>query len=132
MTCHYYLMALEFYVNCIDRDNRHRRIPSSCNKHNWNTKLNFFFFLFFQGTLRNGNYSPYSNGHTPNNGHGTFNSSGFSESLGDISLVHSPPVTPEVKNSQLHPKSLVERYVDGSSLIGKNFVKLIYSCISLS
>ena len=61
--------------------------------------------------MRNGNYSPYTNGHTPttNNGHGTFNSSGLSESLGDISLVHSPPVTPEVKNSQLHPKTLVER-----------------------
>ena len=67
------------------------------------------YFFYFQGTLRNGNYSPYTNGHTPNNGHGTFNSSGLSESLGDISLVHSPPVTLEVKNSQLHPKSLVER-----------------------
>ena len=67
--------------------------------------------------MRNGNYSPYSNGHTPNNGHGTFNSSGFSESLGDISLVHSPPVTPEVKNSQLHPKSLVERYVHMSIIV---------------
>ena len=63
-----------------------------------------------QGTLRNGNYSPYSNGHTPTkNGHNTFNTSGLSESLGDISLVHSPPVTPEVKNTQLHPKTLVER-----------------------
>jgi len=63
------------------------------------------------GTLRNGNYSPYSNGHSPNNGHNTFNngSNGLSESLGDISLVHSPPVTPEVKNSQLHPRTLVER-----------------------
>lgn len=68
--------------------------------------------FFLQGTLRNGNYSPYSNGHSPhttNNGHNTFNSSGLSESLGDISLVHSPPVTPEVKSSQLHPKTLVER-----------------------
>jgi kindlin 2 len=66
---------------------------------------------YFQGTLRNGNYSPYINGHTPaaGNGHGTFNSSGYSESLGDISLVHSPPVTLEVKNTQLHPRSLVER-----------------------
>ena len=61
------------------------------------------------GTLRNGNYSPYINGHSPGNGHGTFNSSGLSESLGDISLVHSPPVSPEVKNTQLHPRTLVER-----------------------
>ena len=68
-------------------------------------------FMILQGTLRNGNYSPYSNGHSPNNGHNTFNngSNGLSESLGDISLVHSPPVTPEVKNSQLHPRTLVER-----------------------
>ena len=43
MTCHYYLMVLEFYVNCIETID----IDIPCNKHNWNTKLNFFFYIFF-------------------------------------------------------------------------------------
>ena len=72
--------------------------PNSLLK--WHFKVDIDLFLYiFQGTLRNGNYSPYSNGHSPNNnGHNTINSSGLSESLGDISLVHSPPVTPEVRH----------------------------------
>lgn len=54
-----------------------------------------------QGTLRNGNYSPYTNGHTPQH---------LSQSEGDISsLAHSPTPTPEVRAQQLHPRTLVER-----------------------
>ena len=67
-----------------------------------------------QGTLRNGNYSPYINGHSPANANASFNSSGLSAqtyggSLNDISLVHSPPPAPEVRSLQLRPRSLVER-----------------------
>lgn len=53
------------------------------------------------------------NGHN-NVQNNSFNSSGLSSqtyggSLGDLSLVHSPPPTPEVRSQQLHPRSLVER-----------------------
>jgi hypothetical protein len=33
----------------------------------------------------------------------------YGGSLNDISLVHSPPPAPEVRSSQLHPRTLVER-----------------------
>ena len=57
------------------------------------------------GTLQKGNYSPFingSNGHT--NGHNK-----TSDSLGDISLTTSPTPSMEAKQSQLKPKSLVEK-----------------------
>merc|ERR1719510_2437840 len=59
-----------------------------------------------QGTLANGNYSPYSNGHSyvsarPNSPQGP--------SLEEMSLAMSPPATPEAKGSLLKPKSLEQR-----------------------
>ena len=79
----------------------------------WNRTSQTKYFLA-QGTLRNGNYSPYINGHSPANANASFNSSGMSAqtyggSLNDISLVHSPPAGPEVRSLQLRPRSLVER-----------------------
>eukprot|EP00096_Caligus_rogercresseyi_P011514 TRINITY_DN4537_c0_g1_i1.p1 TRINITY_DN4537_c0_g1~~TRINITY_DN4537_c0_g1_i1.p1 ORF type:complete len:708 (+),score=204.27 TRINITY_DN4537_c0_g1_i1:309-2432(+) len=62
------------------------------------------------GTLRNGNYSPYSNGFSPASHF--LKSPNLSSTMltdSDLSLTHSPTPTPEVRNSQLHPKSLVER-----------------------
>ena len=68
------------------------------------------------GTLRNGNYSPYNNGHapqspfqqaTPPQHNASLNVSNISD--GDLTLAHSPPVSPAVRNAQLHPKTLVER-----------------------
>ena len=67
------------------------------------------------GTLRNGNYSPYTNGHQPVTPNQTLNRSNLSGanitslSEGELDLVHSPPVSPAVKQSQLHPRTLVER-----------------------
>lgn len=64
----------------------------------------------FQGTLRNGNYSPYSNGHsqhlqsTPQGQQLTLN---MATSEGDLS--HSPFPSPEVRSQELHPRTLVER-----------------------
>ena len=61
------------------------------------------FFLSFQGTWRNGNYSVYSNGNgslTP----------GFPEGTGsEWSLAMSPPPSAEAKYSIVRPKNLVER-----------------------
>ena len=63
----------------------------------------------FQGTLNgNGNYSPYSNGHSwvstaarPSSPQGP--------SLDEMSLSMSPPATPEAKNTILKPKGLEQR-----------------------
>ena len=60
-----------------------------------------------QGTLNgNGNYSPYSNGHSyvsarPNSPQGP--------SLDEMSLSMSPPATPEAKNTVLKPRGLEQR-----------------------
>lgn len=70
-----------------------------------------------QGTMRNGNYSPYTNGHGPAtppfqnaSSHGALNSSGLSALDGEgFSLAHSPPPNNEAKEAQLHPRTLVER-----------------------
>ncbi|XP_040565279.1 unc-112-related protein isoform X2 [Lepeophtheirus salmonis] len=62
------------------------------------------------GTLRNGNYSPYSNGLSPASHFlksTNISSTMFNDS--EISLTHSPTPSPEIRNSQLHPRSLVER-----------------------
>ena len=65
--------------------------------------LFYDFFLSFQGTWRNGNYSVYSNGNgslTP----------GFPEGTGsEWSLAMSPPPSAEAKYSIVRPKNLVER-----------------------
>lgn len=60
-----------------------------------------------QGTLNgNGNYSPYSNGHTYVSGRP---STPQGPTLDEMSLAMSPPATPEAKNMQLKPKSLEQR-----------------------
>eukprot|EP00095_Tigriopus_kingsejongensis_P007015 maker-scaffold232_size243569-snap-gene-0.17 protein:Tk07015 transcript:maker-scaffold232_size243569-snap-gene-0.17-mRNA-1 annotation:"unc-112-related protein" len=69
------------------------------------------------GTLRNGNYSPYTNGHTPTtppfqnaSSQGALNSSVLSAiDGGDLSLAQSPPPSQDAKAVQLHPKTLVEK-----------------------
>merc|ERR1719402_462964 len=59
-----------------------------------------------QGTLSNGNYSPYSNGHTYTSSRPQ---SPQGPSLEEMSLAMSPPATPEAKNSLLKPRSLEQR-----------------------
>lgn len=59
-----------------------------------------------QGTLNNGNYSPYSNGHTyatsrPLTPQGP--------TIDEMGLAMSPPATPEAKTTLLKPKSLEQR-----------------------
>ncbi|XP_059086397.1 unc-112-related protein-like isoform X3 [Tigriopus californicus] len=69
------------------------------------------------GTLRNGNYSPYTNGHGPATppfqnsfSQGALNGSGLSAiDGGDLSLAHSQPPPEATKEAQLHPRTLVER-----------------------
>ena len=66
-----------------------------------------FTIFLLQGTLNgNGNYSPYSNGHSyvsarPNSPAGP--------TLDEMSLSMSPPATPEAKNTILKPKGLEQR-----------------------
>lgn len=59
-----------------------------------------------QGTLNNGNYSPYSNGHSYVTGRPL---SPQGPSLEEMSLAMSPPATPEAKNSLLKPRSLEQK-----------------------
>jgi len=59
-----------------------------------------------QGTLKNGNYSPYSNGHSYVPGRPLTPQGPTVEEMG-LSL--SPPATPEAKNTLLKPKSLEQR-----------------------
>jgi len=59
-----------------------------------------------QGTLANGNYSPYSNGHTYTSSRPQ---SPQGPSLDEMSLAMSPPATPEAKGSLLKPRSLEQR-----------------------
>jgi len=59
-----------------------------------------------QATLSNGNYSPYSNGHTYTSSRPQ---SPQGPSLEEMSLAMSPPATPEAKNSLLKPRSLEQR-----------------------
>eukprot|EP00094_Tigriopus_californicus_P000246 TCALIF_00239-PA protein Name:"Similar to Fit1 Unc-112-related protein (Drosophila melanogaster)" AED:0.10 eAED:0.11 QI:8/0/0/1/0.8/0.66/6/0/584 len=74
-------------------------------------------FVCAQGTLRNGNYSPYTNGHGPATppfqnsfSQGALNGSGLSAiDGGDLSLAHSQPPPEATKEAQLHPRTLVER-----------------------
>ena len=49
-----------------------------------------------QGTLRNGNYSPYSNGHNQTPQHGQQLTLNMATSEGDLS--HSPFPSPEVRS----------------------------------
>ena len=64
-------------------------------------------FSLFRGTMNgNGNYSPYSNGHSyvsarPNSPQGP--------SLEEVGLSMSPPATPEAKNTILKPRGLEQR-----------------------
>jgi len=59
-----------------------------------------------KGTLANGNYSPYSNGHTYTSSRPQ---SPQGPSLDEMSLAMSPPATPEAKGSLLKPRSLEQR-----------------------
>merc|ERR1719193_1838869 len=59
-----------------------------------------------QGTLANGNYSPYSNGHTYVSGRPQ---TPQGPTLDEMSLAMSPPATPEAKTTLLKPKSLEQR-----------------------
>jgi len=98
------------------------RTPSAHHKNGGNT------YHSNPGTMRNGNYSPYTNGttgishSTPGNlngkanGHSNHNLTpqsphllNASESLTDINMAQSPPPSAETKAIQLHPRSLVEK-----------------------
>ena len=59
-----------------------------------------------QGTLNNGNCSPYSNGHTHVTGRPATPQGPTLEEMG---LAMSPPATPEAKTTLLKPKSLEQR-----------------------
>lgn len=59
-----------------------------------------------QGTLKNGNYSPYSNGHSYVPGRPLTPQGPTVEEMG---LACSPPATPEAKTTLLKPKSLEQR-----------------------
>jgi len=59
-----------------------------------------------QGTLNNGNYSPYSNGHTFGTGRP---STPQGPTIDEMGLAMSPPATPEAKTTLLKPKSLEQR-----------------------
>jgi len=59
-----------------------------------------------QGTLQNGNYSPYSNGHSYVTGRPLTPQGPTVEEMG---LAMSPPATPEAKQTLLKPKSLEQR-----------------------
>merc|ERR1711971_10704 len=58
------------------------------------------------GTMNNGNYSPYSNGHSIGVGRP---STPQGPSVEEMGLAMSPPTTPEAKNSLLKPKTLEQR-----------------------
>jgi len=61
-----------------------------------------------QSTMNgNGNYSPYSNGHTWQSGRAASPAQG--PTLEEMGLAVSPPATPEAKTSLLKPKSLEQR-----------------------
>ena len=63
----------------------------------------------FQGTLNgNGNYSPYSNGHSYVSPSGR-PTSPQGPSLEEMGLAMSPPATPEAKYTILKPKGLEQR-----------------------
>lgn len=59
-----------------------------------------------QGTMNNGNYSPYSNGHSYVPGRPL---SPQGPSLDEMSLAMSPPATPEAKSSLVKPRSLEQK-----------------------
>jgi len=59
-----------------------------------------------QGTLQNGNYSPYSNGHSYVSGRPL---TPQGPTIDEMGLAMSPPATPEAKGSLLKPKSLEQR-----------------------
>merc|ERR1712209_382761 len=84
-----------------------RRPPPPTKEGNTGDRLDTNTFISHNGTMNgNGNYSPYSNGHSyvsarPNSPQGP--------SLEEVGLSMSPPATPEAKNTILKPRGLEQR-----------------------